>query len=119
MLVSVAAGLAFGVAAAVGIAPITPSVDIRLTRVTESPQFIGYLVTCMARGAEPADELSIEVASGPVRLVGNTLMKDLPPSWRASFQVQIARTGEKGSVRVVQKGRAPRVYPVEIPGDTP
>lgn len=118
-LAVVAAGLAFGVTAAVRIAPITPSLDIQLVRSTQSDRYDGFMVLCKARGAEPADELSIEVVSGPVRLVGNTAMKSLPALWRVSFEVQLERTGETGRVRVVQKGRAPKSYEVDLPAGTP
>jgi hypothetical protein len=107
------------VTAAVRIAPITPSLDIQVIRATRSDRFDGFLVLCKARGAEPADELSIEAVSGPVRLPGNTSMKSLPALWRVSFEVQLERTGENGRVRVVQKGSAPKSYEVEIPGDSP
>jgi len=118
-LIAAAAGLAFGVTAAVRIAPITPSLDIQVIRSTRSPRFDGFLVLCKARGAEPADELSIEAVSGPVRFPGNTSMKSLPALWRVSFEVLLERTGEHGRVRVVQKGSAPKSYEVEIRGDTP
>ena len=37
---------------------------------------------------------------------------------RVSFEVQLERTGEKGRVRVVQKGRAPKSYEVDLPAGT-
>src|SRR5262245_6724894 len=113
-LAVVATGLAYGVMAAVRIAPITPSLDIRLIHSTSNPRWDGFMVVCKARGAEPAEELAIETVSGPVRLVGNTSMKSLPALWRVSFEVQLDRTGENGVVRVVQRGSAPKSYLVEV-----
>jgi hypothetical protein len=118
-LAVVVAGLAFGVTAAVRIAPITPSLDIQVLRTTTSPRFWGFMILCKARGAEPAEELTIEAVSGPVHLIGNTSLKSLPALWRASFDVQLERTGEKGRVRVVQKGSAPKSYELELTGDAP
>src|SRR5262245_13370080 len=116
-LAVVAAGLAFGVTAAVRIAPITPSLDIQVVRTTTSPQRLGYRIFCKARGAEPAEELRIEVVSGPVHLIGNTAMTSLPAMWRVGFEVQLERTGEKGRVRVVKKGSAPESYELDLTGD--
>jgi hypothetical protein len=118
-LLVVAAGLAFGVTAAVRIAPITPSLDIQVIRNTRSDRWDGFMILCKARGAEPAEELAIEAVSGPVRLPGNTSMKSLPALWRVSFEVQLERTGENGVVRIVQRGRAPRQYEVVLRADTP
>ena len=119
MLAVVAAGLAYGVTAAVRIAPITPSVDIRVLHSAHNDRWDGFMVVCKARGAEPVEELAIEAVSGPVRLVGNTSMKSLPDLWRVSFEVQLDRTGEKGVVRVVQRGNTPKSYLVELPVDAP
>jgi hypothetical protein len=118
-LAVVAAGLAFGATAAVRIAPITPSLDIQLIRLGQERPARRFMILCKARGAEPAEELSVEVVSGPVRLVGNTSMKSLPALWRVSFEAEVERPGDKGIVRVVQKGSAPKSYDVELIGDGP
>lgn len=118
-LIAAAVGLAFGVTAAVRIAPITPSLDIQLIRLDPSPTEWRFNLLCKARGAEPAEELSIEVVSGPVRLVGNTSMKSLPALWRHTFEANVERTGGKGVVRIVQKGSAPKSYDIELVGGGP
>lgn len=113
--VAVAVALAACVAAAVRVLPLGPSLDIRAFRTARNPQFDTYSVVALVRGGEPIDEVSIEPVSGPVRVLGNAVMPNLPAAWKVNFEV-ILDGGESaaGVVRVVQKGRAPRTYDVPI-----
>jgi len=103
------------VAAVIRVAPLGPSLDIFTFRTAHNPQFDKYSVVAIARGGEPVDEVSIEPLEGPVRIEGNASMPKLPAGWKVNFEV-ILVGGEavSGSVRVVQKGAAPRTYDVPI-----
>lgn len=115
-LAAVVVSAAFGIAAAVRVGAVEPSLDIRVFHAAHNARFDVWNVMVSARGGEPIDEVAIEPVSGPVSFEGGTWMKDLPPQWRVSFEVHLENTAPSGMVRILQKGKAPRSYEVIVGG---
>ncbi len=108
------------VAAVVRVAGIGPSLSLTVSRTAHNDQFDKYSVIAVVRGGESIDEVSIEPLEGPVRILGNASMPNLPPGWKVNFEVMLVGDGSaSGKVRVTQKGRAPRVYDVAVGADAP
>ena len=96
---------------------IEPTLRIRTWRTAHNDRFDVYSVFVESHGGEAIEEIAIEPVSGPVTFEGGTSMKDLPAQWRVTFEVHIAGSDfPAGVVRVVQKGRAPQTYRIELGG---
>jgi hypothetical protein len=108
------------VAAVVRVAAIGPSLALTVSRTAHNDQFDKYSVIALVRGGETIDEVTIEPLAGPVRILGNASMPNLPPGWKVNFEVLLVGDGSaSGKVRVTQKGRSPRSYDVEVGGTSP
>jgi hypothetical protein len=114
--------VAAGAAAASRIAPIEPSLDVVVRREMRGESYDLWDVFVTAHGGEVIDEVAVEVVSGPAHLVGGAgadRIPNLKSGWMRPFRVQLDNGGAaRAELRVLQKGRVSRTYPVHV-GDEP
>jgi len=104
-----------GVVAWIRVAPLGPTLDIRVTRsfATESQDV--YDLRIVARGGEVIDEVRVELLRGSVRVAPPGYTRHLGPGIRYLARVTVAdNTPVAPAVRVIQKGRINRTYDVEL-----
>jgi hypothetical protein len=87
------------------IAPIEPHLEVRTWGPTRREDFAIWEIVAKVRGGEPIEEVRVEPASGPVRII-TPFRRGLPPGSTALFHVELDewRTAT-GVVRVIQSGR--------------
>jgi len=110
-------GLAAGGALWSRASEIEPFLDIQVDRVARTDDFEWWEIQFKARGGETIDLVRLEAGEGPVLLPpeGARELPKLRAGWTARFRVQLdGPRGTKGSVRLVQTGRAPRTYVVPL-----
>lgn len=113
-----AAALAAAGAVAAGVAPIEPSLVMKLTTVSATADWQAYELRAEPRGGETIPLVRIELPPGRVQLLGRDEFRDLLPDNAARFTLRVARDDpDDPVVRIVQGGRVERTYDVRLPVD--
>jgi hypothetical protein len=103
-------GLAAGAAAWRGLEPIGPSLEVATRLEMRMDAYEIWNVVVKVRGGERIDEVRVEPASGPTRVV-TAPVHGLRSGLTTTFRVQVdGNRAPDASVRVVQTGRVSNAY---------
>ncbi len=106
-----------GVLAAVRVAPLSPTLEIKVrhVRAFRSESQSVYDLSIIARGGETIDEVRIELLRGAARIAPPGFTRNLAPGVRFIARVNVGGdTAVPPAVRITQKGRIDRTYDIEL-----
>ena len=110
-----ALALIAGLVAAVQVAPLGPTLKIKVIHVFDMDSQDVYDLRITAHGGEVIDEVLVEVLRGVARVAPPGRTAGLAPGIHYRARINVAHGGDvPPAVRVIQKGRLDKTYDIEL-----
>jgi hypothetical protein len=114
-VVCVALALLAGLIAAIEVAPLGPTLKIKVIHVFDMDSQDVFDLRITSHGGEVIDEVLVEVLRGVVRVAPPGRTVGLAPGIHYRARVNVAHGGDVApAVRVIQKGRVEKTYDIQL-----